>query len=76
MHYRVAGDVVALLIDEQERDAHYSVDQLAEHIAEFSLAALGQISPYTAAPQITAEQETACAEDSAAAQQSGEIFSN
>ena len=36
LHYRVAGDVVAIMIDEQERRDHYSVPQLAEHIAEFS----------------------------------------
>jgi len=47
LHYRVAGEVVAIMIDEQERHDHYSVPQLAEHIAEFSLAALGCIASYT-----------------------------
>ncbi len=47
LNYRVAGEVVAIMIDEQERRDHYSVPQLAEHIAEFSLAALGCIAPYS-----------------------------
>ena len=49
LHYRVAGDVVAIMIDEQERRDHYSLAQLAEHIAEFSLAALGCAPGYTEA---------------------------
>jgi len=50
LHYRVAGDVVAIIIDEQERKEHYQIEQLAEHISEFSLAALGHTRPY-AEPQ-------------------------
>lgn len=45
LHYRVAGDVVALIIDERELADHYRVEQLADHIIEFSMAALGLIPP-------------------------------
>lgn len=40
LHYRVAREFVALLIPHRQRVAHYSIDQLADHITEFSLAAL------------------------------------
>jgi AcrR family transcriptional regulator len=40
LYYRVARPVVKLLVGEQEA-ATYTTEQLAEHIAEFSLAALG-----------------------------------
>lgn len=45
LHYRVVGDVVALIIDEQELRDHYGVTQLADHIIDFSLAALGLAPP-------------------------------
>lgn len=44
LHYRVAREFVALLIPHRERAARYSIDQLAAHITEFSLAALAGIS--------------------------------
>ncbi len=71
LHYRVAGDVVAIIIDEQERSEHYSVAQLADHIAEFSLAALGQIQPYS---NDAAHAPQECGEHSST-QRSDEIFS-
>ena len=40
LHYRVARPVVELLVGEEE-NASYTAEVLAEHIAEFSLAALG-----------------------------------
>ena len=40
LFYRVAGDVVRLIISEREFHEHYTVEQLAEHIYQMSLAAL------------------------------------
>lgn len=40
LHYRVAREFVALLVPAAERQAHYSIDQLADHITRFSLSAL------------------------------------
>lgn len=40
LYYRVASKVVSLLVDEQRRQEHYSIDKLAEHIANMTLAAL------------------------------------
>jgi AcrR family transcriptional regulator len=44
IYYRVAGDIVSLLVPEPQRGEHFSVPQLADHIVQFSLAALG-LSP-------------------------------
>jgi AcrR family transcriptional regulator len=41
LHYRLAGGVLRLLVPADELAAHYQPEQLAEHIAAFSLAALG-----------------------------------
>ncbi len=41
LHYHVANEVVTLLVGQEQREAHYRMDQLADHIAEFTLAALG-----------------------------------
>jgi AcrR family transcriptional regulator len=43
--YRALGKVIPLMIEEEELKQHYSVDELAEHIAHVSLAALGLASP-------------------------------
>lgn len=53
LHYRVARPVVRLLIAPEEL-ATYDVDRLAEHIAEFTLAALGLREPLAGghAPQV------------------------
>ncbi|MFQ5732621.1 MAG: CerR family C-terminal domain-containing protein [Planctomycetaceae bacterium] len=40
LHYRVAREFVDILVPAAERDAHYSSPQLAEHITQFTLAAL------------------------------------
>ncbi len=45
LHYRLAGDVLRLLVPADELAAHYQTDQLAKHIAEFSLAAMGAVPP-------------------------------
>lgn len=39
--YRVAGDVVKMMTPESAIEAKFSVDDLADHIANFSLSALG-----------------------------------
>ena len=49
LYYHVAGDVVGLLVGEAERAAHYQLDQLAEHVAQFTLAAMGLRPPLGAA---------------------------
>ncbi len=40
LHYRVAGSVISMLTPPDEHDACYATPQLAEHIWQFSLAAL------------------------------------
>ncbi len=53
MHYRVAWHVMTLIVGADEVAAHYSTDALAEHITQFSLAALAQYrkpGSLTAAP--------------------------
>ncbi len=47
LHYRVAGEIVSLLIPAEEIASDYGVDQLAEHITDFSLAALARLSSPT-----------------------------
>ena len=37
LHYKVAREFVGLLIPADERERHYRIDQLADHIARFSL---------------------------------------
>ncbi len=44
LHYRVAGEFVALLISPDDLSAHFSTEQLVEHITAFSLAALCEFS--------------------------------
>ena len=41
MHYHVAGEVVTVLVGEEEQAGHYRIDELADHISQFSLAAMG-----------------------------------
>ena len=40
LFYRVADEVVSLMLEPEEFSTRYGVDQLAEHIADFSIAAL------------------------------------
>jgi hypothetical protein len=44
LYYRLAGEIVALLVDEETRHEHYTIEALTEHITQMSLAALG-VSP-------------------------------
>jgi len=48
LHYNVASEVVDMLIGEEEREAHYQLGQLVDHITEFTLAALGLGAPLSA----------------------------
>jgi TetR/AcrR family transcriptional regulator, regulator of cefoperazone and chloramphenicol sensitivity len=49
VYYRGAGKIIPLLIGEAELKRHFGIDQLAEHISEVSLAALG-LGPPLAGP--------------------------
>ncbi len=53
LYYRTAGEVVAMLVSEQEHAACYSVEQLADHISRFSLRALGRTAPLGRAAEKT-----------------------
>jgi TetR/AcrR family transcriptional regulator, regulator of cefoperazone and chloramphenicol sensitivity len=48
VYYRAAGKIIPLLIDEEELRQHFAIDQLAEHISQVSLAALGLVPPVAA----------------------------
>ncbi len=41
LHYHVAGNVVEMLVGEQERREHYGIEAVAEHIVQVMTAALG-----------------------------------
>jgi TetR/AcrR family transcriptional regulator, regulator of cefoperazone and chloramphenicol sensitivity len=43
--YRGLGKVLPLVIDQRELEQHYGASELAEHIAQVSLAALGLAAP-------------------------------
>ena len=45
LHYRVSAGFVSILLPEDERAEHFGIEQLAEHIVEFTLAALKHYSP-------------------------------
>jgi AcrR family transcriptional regulator len=45
LHYRMAHEVIRILIPPEELAARFTTDQLADHIAAFSLAALGLAPP-------------------------------
>ena len=45
VHYKVGRHVIAMLIDEDELKEHYGTEQIAEHITEMCLAALGLVPP-------------------------------
>jgi AcrR family transcriptional regulator len=57
MHYHVAGEIVTVLVGEDQRAKHYQIEQLAEHIAQFSLAAMG-LAPPLAGPSCGGESVT------------------
>ena len=41
LYYHVAHEVVTLLVGQEELEAHYGLQELADHITQFALAALG-----------------------------------
>jgi AcrR family transcriptional regulator len=45
LHYRLTGEVVGMLVPADELRARFTIDELADHIAAFSLAALGLAPP-------------------------------
>jgi len=45
LHYRMANNVIKMVIPSDELAAHFSTAELAEHITRFSLAALGLDRP-------------------------------
>jgi TetR/AcrR family transcriptional regulator, regulator of cefoperazone and chloramphenicol sensitivity len=45
LHYRLTGEIVGMLVPADELRARFTVDELADHIAAFSLAALGLAPP-------------------------------
>jgi hypothetical protein len=40
LYYRVAGDVVEMLVPEQERKAHFTLEELVDHIFRFTLSGI------------------------------------
>ena len=49
IYYHAAGRIIPLVVDRSELQAHYGVEQLAEHITQMCLAALG-LGPPVACP--------------------------
>jgi hypothetical protein len=45
LYYRVADQVIASLVSEEERLEHYQPQQLADHIGHFCLSAFGVLPP-------------------------------
>jgi len=43
--YRAAGDVVAMLVPEDEIASHHALRPLADHVTRYALAALGSVPP-------------------------------
>ncbi len=59
LHYYVGRAVIPLLVEEEYWGEDYSPQQLARHIAEFSLAALGLSPPLSEARERCAEASVA-----------------
>ena len=57
LHYRVAQETLKMVISEESREENFQVNQLADHITDFSLAALGQIPAFGAQPETTQASE-------------------
>lgn len=57
LFYHLNGPIIELLVEEQERSQHYRPTQLAHHIADVMLAAMGrQPLFHSASPEIDQEQ--------------------
>lgn len=61
LHYRFAREFVAILVSTADRERHFQLEQLAEHITEFSLAALSALSDTQ--PATTAAHQPAPSND-------------
>ena len=46
LNYRVAGDIVEMLVGKEGLEQHYSIESLAEHISRVTLAAVGAAPAY------------------------------
>jgi AcrR family transcriptional regulator len=42
LYYRVAAEVIGMIVPEEERTEHFQIDAIAEHIAGFTLRSLGR----------------------------------
>jgi hypothetical protein len=63
LFYRIAREVLAILVPADEREAHYSLDDLADHITAVALAAVGKL---TRPPGVAADAAQRFPESSAA----------
>jgi AcrR family transcriptional regulator len=50
VYYRSSRNILPLIVGEEELQAYYGIDELAEHIAHVSLAALGRAPPVGGPP--------------------------
>ncbi len=55
VHYRVAGKIIPLMVSKEEFSEHFKPEQLAEHIAQVMLAALGLGPPLADGDRPSAE---------------------
>lgn len=53
LHYRVAEQFVALLVPEEDRTKHFTIDALCEHITNFTLAVVRGAGSGIESPQTT-----------------------
>ncbi len=58
LYYRVAENIVANLVSDQDRQEHFQPQQLADHIVQFCLAACGAGPPLGAALARAANEPT------------------
>ncbi len=43
MHYRFSAEMISMMIEENEFEEHFQLDQIATHITEFSLGAIDRL---------------------------------
>ena len=46
VYHRAARNIIPLIVGEEELEAHYGIEPLAEHVSQVSLAALGLAPPF------------------------------
>ncbi len=46
MHYRFSAEMIAMMIPESEFESKYQIEQLADHITEFSTSAIRNMAPF------------------------------